>query len=411
MAEAGEEPDLEHQPIREGIRFGEMADRRDAEGFVRCRAAACNAQAHIPAHHFFRKGIALGGPHDGPVFDGADHAAFEEGLFNPPDFTPDLVQGLSKRIEPVFLLADDPGQGGATFPFGGRKDRTEGVQVPFIAVDAVPEGAGLFGLGAVGPGVVVADREAGDGRAIVHPGAVLQRTEAGESAERFGVADGRTNGKRLVFKHIDADAVGCTVPVGGEKGVFSVVRVHHQEVVAGGGKGNAQVLRGAPAPGLWVFPGNIEVVSAHPVESVGGEIQGISVGGEHGKDFISGAHHPFVKDPRARPARVPLFRQVQVPHPGSVRGGEDAAACPLGQIQGEGTAERVQRIRRAAPGFVFEGIVEEKVFPGEGLPGDHFRVGAGSGHIQRVLGLVDAAVDLLLGFQAEGAAEGGQIGG
>ena len=186
---------------------------------------------------------------------------------------------------------------------------------------------------------------------------------------------------------------------------------HHQEVVAGGGEGNAEVLRGAPAPGRGIFPGNIEVVSAHPVESVGGEIQGVSVGGEHWEDFISGAHQPLVKDLRARPCGIPFFRQVQVPHPGSVRGGEDAAACPLGQIQGEGTADRVQRIRRAAPGFVLEGIVEEKVFPGEGLPGDHFRVGAGSGHIQRVLGLVDAAVDLLLGFQAEGAAEGGQIGG
>ena len=228
---------------------------------------------------------------------------------------------------------------------------------------------------------------------MVLPGRVVQRMQGRDLRERDGVAHRHAGENRLFFSYIDIDAVHRAIPVGREQRVAAVGGVDQQEVVARRREGEAQVHRLAPGPRLLVPDGPVQVVPAHAVEAVRGEGQGFPVFRQHREHLVARGQQVFAHQLGVRPFRPVGRGDVQVPGTGGVRGGEAEGLAAARRIGRDPVVGRVQRMRRQAPGLVFQGVEQEEILPGEALAGHDHRIGAEIGHVQGVLGPVHAVAE------------------
>ena len=157
------------------------------------------------------------------------------------------------------------------------------------------------------------------------------------------VADGLPVAGCGIIQDVNENAVPGTVPVGCEDGVFAVVGVHEQEVVTGGIEGDAHVLGLLPGLGF-IVPGRvIKVETTHAVKAVRGEIEGFSVGGEHGENLAAQGGKLCSKQLGRCPEGVRLMCYEKASGAGIVGRGVDYALVSFWEI-GRIAFQRIQRI-------------------------------------------------------------------
>ena len=308
---------------------------------------------------------------------------------------------MAERREGGLAVGDGRCQGRAVLR-PGRQPQPQGVQFPLMAIDRVAQGARFRRHLHVTARIVVARRFAGDGGAVIQARRVVERVQGCRAGESDGVAHRNARDKHLFLDHIDIDAVPGAIPVGGEQRVAAVGGIDQEEVVAGGGEGETHVHRFVPGVSLFVPGGGIEVVASHPVQAVRREGQFLPVLGQHRENLVARGQQVFVHQGGSGPGGPVGLADVQVAYARAIRGGEAQGLTAARGIGREPVVGRVQRMRRQAPGLVFQGVEQEEILAGEPLARDDDRVGAEVRHVQGVLGLVHAVPEEPDGVRVRG---------